>query len=267
MMLEITPGSVAVPTANNTGTVLCHSDAVETLTLDPAPPSGQDRQDLVICQARGADLDGGTDNDFIFAFVTGVPYSSGTYDPSRIPATPPGAVALAQVGLVGGTATVVGMPITDLRPGALGVPSAAGRLYPFSQTVFQPGVPSELTLDAIDYLSGGFAHQGNTLVVPVKGIYHFNAALLLASSNTPPQAMGHSWLNLLRNGANVAQLPGFADSAGWANAVHGAADLALNAGDAVAMQFYFGGSGAVGTYYGNGAKENSWLAAHLITAM
>jgi hypothetical protein len=121
MLLEIEPGSVAVPTANNTGTVLCHSDAVETLTLDPAPPSGQNRADLIICQARGADLDGGTDNDFIFAFITGVPYVP-PFDAVRdTPATPPGAVALERVDVVGGSAALNPAYMADLRPGILAV--------------------------------------------------------------------------------------------------------------------------------------------------
>jgi len=39
MDVHVDPGQVAVPSANNTGTVLCTSDAIETLTLAPAPPA------------------------------------------------------------------------------------------------------------------------------------------------------------------------------------------------------------------------------------
>jgi hypothetical protein len=127
MLLEIAPGSVAVPSANNSGTVLCVSDALENLTLDPAEPTGMDRQDLIVCQARGADLDGGTDNDFVFAIVKGTPYAppgSGVNNP----VTPPGAVDLARVGIVGGSAAINPATIVDLRPGGLAVPPPAPTL-------------------------------------------------------------------------------------------------------------------------------------------
>jgi hypothetical protein len=123
MLLDIAPGSVAVPTVNNTGTVLCHSDAVEHLTLDPAPPAGQDRVDMVICQARGADLDGGINNDFVFAIVKGTPYTPPYNGVRDDPPTPPGAARLARVGVVGGTVTPGN--IDDFRPGGL---SAGGQI-------------------------------------------------------------------------------------------------------------------------------------------
>jgi len=55
MTVTVDPGYAAVPSANGTGTVLCHSDAVETVAdFLPAPPAGTDRTDLVVCQSRGA---------------------------------------------------------------------------------------------------------------------------------------------------------------------------------------------------------------------
>ena len=117
MALTIDPGTVAVPAANGTGTVLCHSDAVETVTLDPAEPSGTERRDLVVCQVHGADLDGGSANDFVFVFVKGTPAPP----PAPTPATPPGALALAMVTVAGGTAAIVAGNITDKRAGRLEV--------------------------------------------------------------------------------------------------------------------------------------------------
>jgi hypothetical protein len=123
MALSVAPGAVAVPSQNSTGTSLCTSDAVETVTLAAAPGSGQNRYDLVVCQPRGNDLDGGANNDFIFVNVTGVAAATPT-----VPATPPGSVALAQIYIPGGSASVTAGNVTDVRPHGLGpeVPLAAG---------------------------------------------------------------------------------------------------------------------------------------------
>jgi hypothetical protein len=118
MTVDIAPGYVAVPTANNTGTTLCTSDAAEQVTLPAAPAAGTDRIDLIVCHARGTDLDGGVNNDFVFESVQGVPAASPV-----APATPPGMVALAQVYLVGGSAAVDPAKITNVRPPSLVVPS------------------------------------------------------------------------------------------------------------------------------------------------
>jgi hypothetical protein len=127
MDLHIAPGQVAVPTANNTGTVLCSSDAVETIPTGaggilPAPPAGTDRVDLIVCQPRSLDLDGtSSQEDFIFAVVTGVQGAP----PGARPATPAGTVALAAVHVAGGTASLTAANVTDLRPGGLAVEAQA----------------------------------------------------------------------------------------------------------------------------------------------
>lgn len=117
MILNIAAGQGAVPTANNTGAVLCTSDAVEQITLTPAPPSGSNRYDLVILRPRGNDLDGGANNDFIFDQVTGTVGGA-------VPATPAGTLPLASVFIPGGSASISGANIADLRPGNLAVTSA-----------------------------------------------------------------------------------------------------------------------------------------------
>ena len=117
MSVSVAPGSVAVPTQNNSGATLCTSDASETVTLTAAPASGLNRIDLIICRPRGGDLDGGANNDFIFDFVTGNALASPT-----VPATPPGTAALAQVLVPGGSAAIVAGNITDVRPGNLAIP-------------------------------------------------------------------------------------------------------------------------------------------------
>jgi hypothetical protein len=110
MTVNVAAGSVAVPASNNTGSLLCVSDAVEPVTLAAAPGSGSNRYDLVICQARGNDLDGGTNNDFLFTTVTGTAAAT----PS-VPATPNYATVLAQIYVPGGSASVTAGNITDVR--------------------------------------------------------------------------------------------------------------------------------------------------------
>jgi hypothetical protein len=131
MVLNIAAGQVAIPTPNNTGTTLCTSDATEQVTLTAAPGAGSNRIDLVIARARGNDLDGGANDDFVFQTVNGSVAASPTP-----PAVPSGAVALAQVYVTGGTAAIVAGNITDRRP-TLGLQVPAAPFVPHTQVVNQ----------------------------------------------------------------------------------------------------------------------------------
>ena len=111
MTVQVAAGLIAAPSQNNTGTTLCYSDATEPVTLAAAPGAGTNRIDLVVCQPRGNDLDGGANNDFVFAAVTGTAAAS-----PAVPATPAGQVALAQIYIPGGSASVTAGNITDVRP-------------------------------------------------------------------------------------------------------------------------------------------------------
>jgi hypothetical protein len=168
MDVQVAPGQVAVPAVNGTGSVLCSSDATETLATGaggvlPAPPSGTDRVDLIVCQPRSLDLDGSSSQeDFIFAVVTGAQGAP----PGARPATPAGTVALAAVHVAGGAASLTAADITDLRPFGLSVPSTPvpGRSPPagwlgsakltgssgyVGQTVTAiPGTPVDVTVGA-----------------------------------------------------------------------------------------------------------------------
>src|SRR5215831_13443236 len=114
MTIQVAPGFVAVPTQNNTGTTLCASDANEPVVISAAPASPNNRIDVVTCHPRGADLDGGANNDFIFDVIVGTVATSPV-----APAVPAGQVALAQVYVPGNAASIVAGNITDVRPGAL----------------------------------------------------------------------------------------------------------------------------------------------------
>jgi len=122
MGVYVAAGQVASPTANNTGSVLCTSDAQEAVNLNPAPPSGTDRYDVIICRPRGQDLDGGANDDFIFDFVSGTAAASPT-----VPAIPAGTVALANVRIRGGAATVAAADVADVRPHGLALAGGAAR--------------------------------------------------------------------------------------------------------------------------------------------
>ena len=117
MNVNVASGQVAVPSQNNTGATLCSSDAVEVVALPAAPASGTNRIYLIICRPRGNDLDGGSNTDFIFDYVSSAAVASPTP-----PAAPAGTVGLAQVYVAGGSAAVVAGNITDVRPGNLAIP-------------------------------------------------------------------------------------------------------------------------------------------------
>ena len=112
MNMNIAAGGVVVPTPNNTGSTLCYSDAVEVVASPTAPASGSNRIDVVVCQARGNDLDGGSNNDFLFQVVAGTVATAGS---EVAPATPAGAVALAQVRVIGGAASLNAANLLDRR--------------------------------------------------------------------------------------------------------------------------------------------------------
>lgn len=195
MTVQVQAGQVAVPTQNNSGTTLCTSDAAEQVTLTAS--AAQPRIDLITCHPRGTDLDGGTNNDFIFDFVTGTPAASPT-----VPATPAGQVALAQIAVGAGVASIVAGNITDVRPGGLAMPGMPGTAVaaraPLSQISAVAGQtvlpPAAATFDT----AGGFSAAGYT--VRTAGYYQVNVEVVLGAV---PTANG-PLIQLQRNGAAVA---------------------------------------------------------------
>lgn len=118
MQVALTAGQVAVPSSNNTGSVLCTSDAGETVTLPAAAPS-LNRWDLIICRPRSTDLSTGSGDDFIFDSVQGTPASV-----PAPPAAPAGTVVLAQIYIPAGSASVSAGNINNMQPGGLSVASS-----------------------------------------------------------------------------------------------------------------------------------------------
>jgi hypothetical protein len=229
MTVNVAAGQVAVPTQNSTGSSLCSSDAVEQVTLAAAPGSGTNRYDLVVCQPRGNDLDGGTNNDFVFTTVTGVAAATPT-----VPAVPAGQVALAQIYVPGGSAAVAAGNITDVRPHGLGPeqPVAAAaplaaytdpitsevwvakggvnggvwrkgrdvlRARMFRNTAFS--VPTTVTTVPWDGTSyddyGLYVAAQNGFVIPVTGMYQFVSKIIVNGTAAGQQLQ----LYVYRNGS------------------------------------------------------------------
>ena len=120
MNVSIAPGNVAVPLQAGQGAALCHWDAAEVVTLAAAPGAGTSRIDLIVCQVRDAALDGGGNNDFVFAAVTGVPAAS-----PGVPAVPTNALAVATVTV---PATVANLNTAVIAPMCGNVTPAHGVL-------------------------------------------------------------------------------------------------------------------------------------------
>lgn len=86
------------------GAFLCVNDTPETVTLDTAPPAGQDRIDLIVARVRDAN------NDWIADKVNGTPSANPV-----APVVPASTTVIAQVRVVGGSAALVGATVTDRR--------------------------------------------------------------------------------------------------------------------------------------------------------
>jgi len=112
MTVNIAPGQAVVHAASEyRGSILMVSDAVEQVTLAPAPPSGQSRIDGIVAQARGNDLDGGSNNDFIMTVIQGTPAASNP----PYPTVPSQAALLAWVNVPGAAVNLVAGNIYEAR--------------------------------------------------------------------------------------------------------------------------------------------------------
>ena len=120
MNVSIAPGSVGVPMQAGQGSSLCHWDAAELVTIDPAPPTGQTRLDVIVALVRDAAVDGGPNNDWLFTVIKGTPGASWTR-----PALPPNAFSMGELAVPGGAANLNGVAITQTRAGGLAVPAPA----------------------------------------------------------------------------------------------------------------------------------------------
>jgi hypothetical protein len=104
--------AVAMQSASQ-GSALCRWDANESLTIAAAPPTGQSRIDLVVCQVRDAAIVGGSDNDFVFVDVIGTPAVANPVPP----AVPANSFALCRITVPGAVANLNTATLVDVRTG------------------------------------------------------------------------------------------------------------------------------------------------------
>jgi hypothetical protein len=114
MDISIAQGVAVVPDNFVVGaSYLCASDAPEVVELAQAPPSGQDRIDLVCVQFRDSQ-NSGANNDWIFQPIQGTPSANPV-----VPPVPAGMFPVAQQRVVGGSAFITAANLTDRRPSSL----------------------------------------------------------------------------------------------------------------------------------------------------
>ena len=240
MTVTVAPGSAGVALQPGQGTALCHWDAAEPVgPLDPAPPSGESRIDLIVCQVRDPDIDGGANRDFVFAVVKGTAATTPT-----TPAVPQNALALCAVTVPGGAANL-NSAIISPRAGGLAVASGvpAGRIHATSifGALWRACISARVYVLgnwSVDFVRGSMTYESlgatGVLHVPVTAIYRCSFSVLY-SGNSAPAPAGYYNAQLMVNGAAARQQSG---SLARTDSVpsYGASDLVpLNAGDAVGL--------------------------------
>lgn len=112
MSVDVAAGRVVVTMtdAPNQGRALCRSTAVNNLTIPGAPAAGLTRIDLIVARVYDTSIIGGSINGWQLDVVAGTAASSPT-----VPAVPASAIALAEVRVPAGTASVTNAIITDRR--------------------------------------------------------------------------------------------------------------------------------------------------------
>ena len=236
--VSIDAGSASVPAADGSGSLLAVATAPEVLTLPPAPATGLDRVDLVVAQIRGTDVDGGVNNDWIYAYVSGAEVAP----PATAPPVPAGAGQLASVVRHGGAAAIAPADITDTRPGlALAVPPAPAPVKRYYLRAHRnaaysfPATPNTLVnpfpWDTVAVDTDGCWQAGSyTYRCPLTGLYEVIAQV---STNLNNNTNISSRLTV--NGTVVALSPSTNNSSGGASAwtAQGKALWWCNAGDTI----------------------------------
>ena len=249
MGVNVAAGQAMIPTGNATGSTLCSWDATELTTLAAAPASGSNRYDLIVVQARGNDLDGGTNNDFIVTNITGTAAAT-----PAIPATPANANLLAHVYVAGGSAAVVAGNITDRRFLGYWRGSRTG--------AWSTGGGNALGMD--NFADGRGNTQPyqwgltvNAFTVPWPGLYYAGAI----ASYTSTAAQQFAVTTLYKNGTGWFNgPPSFSQSA--ANILGGIAQSIVPCAAADTLQLYFQAS-QVGTAGATGGNFTSLTIAYL----
>jgi hypothetical protein len=128
LAVDVAPGVGVINGTDQTnqGKYVCRSTAIQTVTINPRPPAGQSRLDLIYAQVVDTSAGiSGTDG-WTIAAVPGVPSGSAP----QLPATPASSIRLGQVSVVSGAATTfAASDVTDLRVRALSRTGAIPRQF------------------------------------------------------------------------------------------------------------------------------------------
>lgn len=132
MAVTVAAGTGYVPAQSAVGgCYVVHNDAAYDVTISAAHATLA-RRDLIVAQVRDAEY-AGVNDDFLLTVVTGTPSGSPV-----LPATPAGAIALAQVQVNAAATQILNANITDLRA----FTTALGGTLPVP-TASRPGSPYE----------------------------------------------------------------------------------------------------------------------------
>lgn len=198
MQVSVAPGTAAVLLNNpaGSGTALCRWDAAELVTLTAAPASGQSRIDLVVLQVRDPALDAGSNNDFVFAVVTGTPATTGS---QVAPAVPNNAYTICQVTVPGAAANLNTATLVDLRASLWGPVVPWLRVY--RAAAWTPTNNGRVVFDTVGAGNAGASFAGGIFTCPVTGAYQVNS--LVTAPATAVSQNGTTFIR--RNGVNVSQ--------------------------------------------------------------
>jgi len=244
MTLLIATGTATVPTQNSTGSTLCVSDAVEAVTISSAPPAGQSRIDIVTVHPRANDIDGGSNNDFIFDVLVGTPATTGGQLPPAIPA---GQIPLANI-LVGLTVTaIVAGNITDQRAYGIGAVQPMARLWRNAAYTNVNTATTRCPFDRVLYDNTGgravTAAPGPGFVCPKPGFYQVNGAW----TRNATLSAGHAMQVLIQQNGTSTSRGGYAQwTANGASMTSVVTDIIQCAtGDVLTLAYIdYGGGGA-----------------------
>jgi len=244
MNLNVGVGWVVVPTANNTGSVLCASDSIEVVTLGTAPGAGTNRIDVVACTVTSTDIGTAAGDAFSFTAIAGTPAASPV-----APAVPAGSVAIAQVLVIGGQATIQAGNITDRR--AISNPRDLYHTRVYRSAAFTLGADAALIFDTVQEDAAGLYNlTTGDYRCPAAGTYLINgktgASFGAAGQNAD--------VRLYKNGTLFALAGGLYPSAGAGMHIPFAVgSLKCAAGDVLSIHTTCGASvaglvGAIQTY-------------------
>ena len=232
MNLNVGVGWVVVPTANNTGSVLCASDSIEVVTLGTAPGAGTNRIDVVACTVTSTDIGTTAGDAFSFTAIAGTPAASPV-----APTVPAGSVAIAQVLVIGGQATVQAGNITDRR--ALGGADAHTEVYQSAVQSIPNAAQTAVVYDTVEG-GAGWDNTNRRFVCPTAGRYLVTADIMFNTT-----VMLYGFADVYRNGAEYRR--GFAaQNNGVQNPGLSVAAVArCSAGDTLSIAAFFTSTGGV----------------------